>query len=439
MSIKTKTKKTSKFWIKLIVINILVLFALAVTRNYLYVKTELLGDIREVVIGVQKAPTTIQDWYTVTYHPEDLNPDGLVKELLEPFVNNYQEYENASYRVNEDGCLYEVSRDGDMARGLANGLIFYAKQNGTLSDFYVMCNERWFHYQKENSLVFVDFKQFADVIPTLSFERLPYGNESFHDGFMFAQYYDNQDDQGLHYQIRHCGHLEEIAYQGVVISRIQYIGDIQIDEDKMSSFDNVIEVDGIDDVLNYDTVLSLTCDRGFFSLDGLSSEEIIATVRKAVEDNLNIKWYSRLHKQNLYTTFSGGTAGFNNELVDVKYDKLVYADEKDDSTRFSSYTSPIVHSESTITLFDEDLALSVFYGIIDLYSEGVEVVEFVEYEGGKYWHAKMTDCKLDHSDDGGETLSKYCLFVHLEKFDEGYKMVWKDCLDNPDYGNFHFY
>ena len=67
--------------------------------------------------------------------------------------------------------------------------------------------------------------------------------------------------------------------------------------------------------------------------------------------------------------------------------------------------------------------------------------ELIELDNVKYWHAQMEDCEMKHTfDDSNEEaseirqlLSENCIIVVLEKVEEGYKLVWKDALDNTVY------
>lgn len=436
MPIHTNKTKSKKFWVKLILANILIILLVAGIRTLWHIKMELIPDMREVVIGLQKAPTTIKDWYYVTYAPEKLNPDAITKEILQPFIDNYQDYENSSYQIREDGGVFYVNRDGDEACGVVGGHIFYAQQTGKLADIYVLREGRWFHYQKESSAIFFDFKHIAELIPTLTFPNLPRGYASYDDGYVFYRYLNSKENPRLLFTVSHCGHVHEIG--GCV--EIQSMGEVQVGIRKLVDFDNLVEIENLESVLNPDEALHLSVERGFFPLDELSASEIISTVREAAIDNINLQYSAYLHRKNLYTKFSGGARGFNNEIVSLQYPDLEYYDGHENSTRYD-YRSPYIHSEITITLKDDAMAVAVFDEIVSLYSETIQGPELIERDNVKYWHAKVEDCDMKHAFDGSteeaseiqQLLGENCIIVVLEKVEEGYKLTWKDALDNPIY------
>lgn len=245
-------KKSRTFWISLFVFDIVFLLVMFVAWFAYGVHIDLRDEKREIVLGVQRAPVSMRDWFALECEPDSIDVNSVHRDILAPLQTNYSDYTNCSleFEGNHDGWLDSAFRNGDEAYGRIQGRFFYATKAEQGADFYLLVDSTWYHYLDPKSCLFVDFQDIAKAASEAQFKKLPTGEPSTHQGFVFESYKGESEDEAFSYEMQACGHLSAVRWDGNFISHIKNIGKVSVDAQRFVDFDNVVEVEDWNDIFN---------------------------------------------------------------------------------------------------------------------------------------------------------------------------------------------
>ena len=255
---RTTKTKVQGFWVALFFFNIVFIVLMAVLWAWVNIRIDLLQEKKRVVIGLQQAPTTIDDWFTLQFREDTIDINAVHQDILAPLQTNYMDYNNCSFQFDDgNGGFDIVLRDGDEACGIKDGCSFYARNNNYGVDIYVLVDRQWYHYITSDYPIFIDFKEIADSALISEFSSLPSGDRSSNTGYVFEQYAGRgyleetkKTTDRFCYIMMSCGHLREVEYKNLKLQNIENIGKVSIRMDKFVDFDNLIEVENWNDIFN---------------------------------------------------------------------------------------------------------------------------------------------------------------------------------------------
>ena len=255
---RTTKTKVRGFWFVLFSLNIVFIVVMAALWTWVNIRIDLLNEKNLVVTGLQQAPTTVKDWFTLEFQEDLIDVNAVHQDILAPLQTNYTDYNNCSFQMNVgDGIFDTVLRDGDEACGMKSGCSFYARKNDYGVDIYVLVDRQWYHYVTSDHPIFIDFKEIADSALSAEFSSLPSGDRNTSTGYVFEQYAGSGYLDGIkkstgkfNYIMMSCGHLREVEYKNLKLQNIENIGKVSLRMDKFVDYDNVIEVDDWRSIFN---------------------------------------------------------------------------------------------------------------------------------------------------------------------------------------------